>query len=101
EQAAWRDAIQATPAALLAVCGIHASEIGDALLLASPNSESLMFNRVIGLGERKPATDETIAEIIERYRQLGTRQFIVHAGAYALPMRLGRKLQMHGPKPYR
>jgi GNAT superfamily N-acetyltransferase len=101
EQAAWRDAIAATPAALLNACGIHASEIGDAMVLASPHSESLMFNRTIGLGERKPATDETIDRIVERYRQLGARQFIVHAGAYALPMRLGRKLQQFGLQPYR
>ena len=101
EQAAWRDAMQALPSTLLAACGIHAGEIGDALVLASPGSESLMFNRVIGLGERKPATDETIAKIIDRYRQLGAQQFIVHAGAYALPTRLGRKLQLHVLTPYR
>lgn len=101
EQAAWRDAMQAAPSWVMTACGIHASEIGDALLLVSCDSKSLLFNRVIGLGERMPATDEMIAKIIDRYGQLGARQFLVHAGAYARPMRLGRKLQQHGLSPYR
>src|SRR5690606_5320139 len=50
EQAAWRDAMQAAPSWLLATCGIHACNIGDALLLVSCDSKSLLFNRVIGLG---------------------------------------------------
>jgi N-acetylglutamate synthase-like GNAT family acetyltransferase len=101
EQAAWHDAMRAAPAWVLAACGIHAAEIGAALLLVSCDSKSLLFNRVIGLGERMPATDETIARIKERYEQLGSRRFLVHAGAYARPMRLGRKLQQHGLVPYR
>jgi N-acetylglutamate synthase-like GNAT family acetyltransferase len=101
EYAAWRDAMQAAPSWVMAACGIHASEIGAALLLVSCDSKSLLFNRVIGLGERMPATDEMIAKIKDRYAQLGSRQYLVHAGAYARPMRLGRKLQQHGLTPYR
>lgn len=101
EQAAWRDAMQAAPSWVLSACGIHAMEIADALLLVSCDSKSLMFNRVIGLGECAPTTDETIAAIMDRYWQLGARQYLVHAGAYARPMRLGRKLQQHGLMPYR
>lgn len=101
EQAAWRDAMQAAPSWLLATCGIHACNIGDALLLVSCDSKSLLFNRVIGLGERMPATDEMITQIMDRYWQVGARQYIVHAGAYARPVRLGRKLQQHGLTPYR
>ena len=101
EQAAWRDAMQAAPSWVMTACGIHAMDIADALLLVSCESQSLMFNRVIGLGERAPATDQTIAAIMDRYWQLGARQYLVHAGAYARPMRLGRKLQQHGLAPYR
>lgn len=101
EQAAWRDAMQAMPAALLSECGIHAMQIGDALLLASYGSQSLMFNRVIGLGEHVPAADETIAEIMDRYWQLGVRQYLVHVGADGRPMSLGRKLEQQGLSLYR
>jgi GNAT superfamily N-acetyltransferase len=101
EQAAWRDAMQAAPAWVMTAFGISSMEVGDALLLVSPDSNSLLFNRVIGLGESAPATDATIAQIIDRYRELGARQYLVHAGAYARPMRLGRKLQQHGLRPYR
>lgn len=71
EQAAWRDAMQAAPAWMLSNCSIHALDIGDALLLASRDSHSLMFNRVIGVGERTPATEETIGNIMDRYWQIG------------------------------
>lgn len=101
EQAAWRDAMKAAPAWVMAACGIHASEVGDALVLASCDSKSLMFNRVIGLGEQVPATDDTIAQIMDRYWQLGVKHYLVHSGAYARPTRLGRKLQQHGLTAYR
>jgi len=101
EQAAWRDAMQAAPQWVLAACGIHAAEIGDALVLMSCDSKSLMFNRVIGLGERLPATDDTIAKIMDRYWQFGVRHYLVHSGAYARPSRIGRKLQQHGLTAYR
>lgn len=101
EQAAWRDAMKAAPAWVRAACGIHAAQIGDALVLVSSDSKSLMFNRVIGLGEQVPATDDTIAKIMDRYWQLGARHYLVHAGAYARPTRLGRKLQQHGLTAYR
>lgn len=101
EQTAWRDAMRAPPSWVLATCGIQACEVGGALLLASRHSKSLMFNRVIGLGERVPATDELIAKIMERYWDLGTEHYLVHAGAYARPLRLRRKLQAQGLIPYR
>jgi N-acetylglutamate synthase-like GNAT family acetyltransferase len=86
---------------MLAASGIQACEIGDALLLGSRHSKSLMLNRVIGLGERLPATGELIAKIVARYWELGVEQYLVHAGAYARPVRLGRKLQAQGLTPYR
>jgi N-acetylglutamate synthase-like GNAT family acetyltransferase len=101
EQAAWRDAMRAPPSWVLAACGIHAADMGDALVLVSCDSKSLMFNRVIGLGEQAPATDELIAKIMDRYWQLGARHYLVHSGAYARPTRLGRKLQEQGLTAYR
>jgi len=86
---------------MLTTCGIHCVELGDALLLVSCDSDSLMFNRVIGLGERVPASEELIATIIERYGRLGAKHYLVHAGAYARPTRLGRKLQQQGLAAYR
>ena len=83
EQAAWSDAMKSPPAWVLTACGIHSEEIGDALVLVSCDSPSLLFNRVIGLGERTPATDEHIGKIMDRYWELGAKQYLVHAGAYA------------------
>lgn len=101
EQAAWRDAMQALPAWVLSSCGIHVAEVGDALILASRHSKSLLFNRAIGLGERSVASDEVIAQVLDLFWELGSHRYLIHSGAYAQPMRLGRKLQEQGLQPYR
>jgi hypothetical protein len=65
EQAAWRDAMQAAPAWVLTECGIAALEVGDALLLVSPGSSSLLFNRVIGRPMRRsPKSSTAIANSV-------------------------------------
>jgi GNAT superfamily N-acetyltransferase len=101
ERAAWRDAMQAVPEWVLASCGIHASEVGETLVIASRHSPSLLFNRAIGLGECEAATDDLITRVMDLFWEHGSRQYLIHAGAYARPMRLGRKLQHHGLRPYR
>jgi GNAT superfamily N-acetyltransferase len=100
ELRAWRDIVAAAPAWLRKQAQLVAEEVGGALLLASPGIDSLLFNRVIGLGEHAPASDAQICEIMARYGALGAQSYWVHVGPYARPVRLGRQLQEHGLKPY-
>ncbi len=98
---AWRDIIAAAPLWLRLSAQLIAEESGGTLLLASRGIQSLLFNRVIGLGEHAPATDEQIGDLMERYWSLGIASYWIHVGPYAQPSRLGRALQAHGLKPYR
>ncbi len=98
---AWKDIVAAAPPWLRSSAQLIAEESNGTLLLASPVVGNLLFNRVIGLGERAPASDREIGELMDRYRALGISAYWIHVGPYAQPARLGRLLQGHGLKPYR
>lgn len=100
EARAWRDIFAAAPAWLRISTQMIAEDSNGALLLASRGIPNLLFNRVIGLGEREPAIDEHIDDIMDRYWNLGIAQYWVHVGPYARPARLSRLLQEHALKPY-
>jgi ribosomal protein S18 acetylase RimI-like enzyme len=100
EARAWMDLFAAAPDWLREVGGLRAEQIGGALALAASGLDHLLFNRVIGLGEAAPATEDGVRRIVGRYAELGIRRFWVHVGPYARPARLGRLLQDHGLQPY-
>jgi ribosomal protein S18 acetylase RimI-like enzyme len=101
EQQAWGDIAEAATPQLRALTGVQAQERDGALMLAAPGLKHLLFNRVIGLGREMPATDAQIRTVIEKYAALGISSYWVHCCPYALPVRLGRHLQLHGLQPYR
>lgn len=101
EMRAWRDIVAAAPLWLRLSAQLIAEETNGTLLLASRGIQNLLFNRVIGLGDFSPATDEQIGDLMDRYGSLGISSYWIHVGPYAQPSRLGRVLQAHGLKPYR
>lgn len=98
---AWKDIVAAAPMWLRLSAQLVAEESNGTLLLASRGIQNLLFNRVIGLGERAVANDAQIADLMGRYAALGIPGYWIHVGPYAQPSRLGRVLQTHGLKPYR
>lgn len=98
---AWTDIVAAAPPWLQQSTGLRAEEVGGSLALIAPTLNSLLFNRVIGLGEHAPATNELICGLMDRYWTLGIKHYWVHAGPYARPARLGRLLHEHGLETYR
>jgi GNAT superfamily N-acetyltransferase len=66
ELAAFRDLYAAAPG------DAHATEIGDAVCFAVPAlPESAMFNRVVGLGIERPATEHELDDIAAFFDGLG------------------------------
>jgi ribosomal protein S18 acetylase RimI-like enzyme len=100
EARAWRDIVDAAPPWLRELTGVTATQRDGTLILAGTRLNHVLFNRAIGLGEQKPATDDEIASLMQHYSALGVAHYWVHAGPYAQPTRLGRLLQKHGLKPY-
>ncbi len=50
--------------------------VGAALLIA-PSLPVVIFNRVLGLGPREPATEAIVEEILTCYRAAGSATFAV------------------------
>ena len=98
---AWMDLAESAPQWLRRATGLVVDEIGGAMTLAAPGLDHVFFNRVIGLGEQTPATEELIAEIMGRYWDLSIERYWVHVGPYARPARLGPLLQELGLTQYR
>lgn len=100
ESRAWTDIVAAAPPWLRQSTGLRMEEVGGVVALIAPSLDSLLFNRVIGLGEHAPATHDLIRAVIDRYLTFDVQHYWVHAGPYARPARLGGLLQENGLEPY-
>lgn len=92
EATACADLAHYAPAAL----EMSVAPIGDALALVSPRVPIVLFNRVIGLGLRQPATEAQVEEISRVYREAGVRTFAVQISPAAQPAALPAWLATRG-----
>ena len=76
--------------------GLSAMRSGGAVLLIAPSLPVVIFNRVIGLGLREPATEATVDQILTRYRAAGSATFAVQLSPSAAPSDLPAWLQARG-----
>ena len=75
EVLASRDMLAAAPSGLRQSLGLEAREIGGATLLIAPGLPSPQFNRVVGVGNERLATEEELDAIAECYRSLGVKDW--------------------------
>ena len=68
EAAAWRDMHDSATAEDRAALGLRSREVAGALVLAMDSSDSLLQNRVLGLGLHSPVTDGVLEVLREHYR---------------------------------
>ena len=95
ERAAILELHREAPAEVCRTLGLACEELGGALLSigeAIPAS-GIVVNRVLGLGEGRPARREDAAAIVERYRRGGVARYFVHVHPDARPPELRRWLQ--------
>ena len=76
--------------------GLSVMRSGGAVLLIAPSLPIILFNRVIGLGLREPATEAALDEILARYRAAGSTTFAVQLSPSAAPSDLPAWLQARG-----
>lgn len=67
EVLAWRDLFAAAPPLAASALGLAGREIGGAYALSAPTLETFMFNRVVGLGVARPATDALLDALVAHY----------------------------------
>jgi hypothetical protein len=101
EAAAWADYVTAAPPSIAAALGLAAEEVGGATLLIAPAIPSSLFNRAIGLGVRRPASEADLDAIVARYRRAGCREAWIHLGPASAPAALPGWLAARGLVPAR
>jgi hypothetical protein len=95
EVRAWRDLFAAAPPLAASALGLAGRELGGAYALSAPTVESLMFNRVVGLGMTRPASDTLLDAIVSHYADRNA-PFEVNLCPLAEPSDLATRLAARG-----
>ena len=74
---ATRDMLVAAPPELRQALGLEMREIGGVVVMIAPGIPSPQFNRVVGLGNKRLATDDELDAVAECYRSLGVKDWWV------------------------
>jgi hypothetical protein len=95
EAAAWRDMHASATAEDRAALGLRTLEVGGACALAMDRHDSLLQNRVLGLGLSEPATGAVLDAVLTHYRGQ-PHGFAVNLSPFALPQELEALLAQRG-----
>lgn len=96
EAEAYADLWLAAPADFAATYGLHLERLGSAIAIMMKAMDIILFNRVIGLGLREPATETMLDDIVAWYRSAGIQNFAVQLSHAAQPSILPEWLLKHG-----
>lgn len=88
EAAAYRDMCRAAPAEFVRATGLRSVEVGGATLILAPGIPTTMFNRAIGLGIFRPASEADLDDVIAEIRRTSCGKFWIHLNPSARPPRL-------------
>lgn len=97
----FRDLYDAAPADVRRAMGWRCESVGGALVSVAKDAPTILFNRVLGLGVRQPASRETIDDILRLYVDTGVERFFVHVRPEASPPEVGDWLVERGLEPQR
>lgn len=98
ESLAWRDLCAAATGADAAELALSAQEIAGGFAMAAGNTESLLQNRVLGLGLQQPIEEASLQAVLAHYPQGGS--FAVNLCPYAQPGDAADTLARHGFATY-
>lgn len=80
----------------LAATGMRTDTIGTARVRVAPSVDTILFNRVQGLGIESPAAEAHLDAIVELYRAAGVARFAIQLPPLAQPSELTDWLQARG-----
>ncbi len=101
EQAAFEDMIEGAPRALRAAIGIGLERFDGVVVAHARRVPDVVFNRVLGLGICRPATEAVVDRALGTLRREGIERFVVHVHPEAEPAELGAMLRARGLVPFR
>ncbi len=76
--------------------GLQVERFSSALALVAPPIDTLLFNRVLGLGVIEPANEVHLVEAVALYRQAGVPSFGIQLSPIAQPPQVKDWLHAHG-----
>lgn len=82
--------------AAAAALGTRVERIGSAIALVASQIPIMLFNRVVGLGLREPATEAMLDDLVALYREAGVTKFAVQVSPAAQPAELPAWLEARG-----
>lgn len=95
EAAAWRDVHAAASAADRAALSIRSRDLAGAFVMSCDREESLLANRVVGLGLDEPVTGETLDTLVAHYRGR-VSGFAINLSPFSTPASLEAPLAERG-----
>lgn len=96
EAEAWHDAYAAATPAVAARLGISVARIGGAVALGMKSVPYPGFNRAVGLGVDRPATEAELEAILAWATEHAPPKFCVHRSPRALPSEIPSWLEARG-----
>jgi hypothetical protein len=96
EGEAWAEMLLSAPPEFAANFGIHVERLDSAVVLVAEKLDSMLFNRVIGLGVMEPTREGTVDAIVALYQNAGIRNFAVQLSPTAQPSGLPAWLEARG-----
>lgn len=68
--------------------GFEVEQTNDYVARFAPGMDVMMFNRVVGLGLNSPVSKSVVADLVQRYRDKGIRNFAIQLSPEAQPLEL-------------
>lgn len=96
EARAWGDFYEAAPSPVRDALGIAHEHMGSVTLLMARGIDSLLFNRVIGLGMTTPTNATCVAHIAKAFEAAGVSRWQVQINSLASPHCLAESLENIG-----
>jgi hypothetical protein len=101
EAEAWRDLVAAAPAAVIEATGMRFAQLGQVGVLTAPGLPVPLYNRAIGLGNRGPAREQDVDQVLAHFAAAGVREPWIQILPTAQPSALVRWLAARGLVPAR
>jgi GNAT superfamily N-acetyltransferase len=96
EESAETDWFRAASPSIVASTGLEVEDLGSAHLYLMPQVDVLMFNRAVGIGIERPATEDDIDRIVARYQGAGVSRFLLSISPAARPDSIAAWLEARG-----
>lgn len=100
ERAALADLHRAAPNGYRNQLGLSLRVIDGVLVSIARHAPTILVNRAVGMGSNHPADRESVAAVVDRFREAGVGRYFLHLDPAAVPEDLPVWLEEEGLEPF-